>query len=327
MNDLDDIFYENNKINLDTCGMHVVYISHLDSNCGRISSLSEIFLEWYLFDSSEPKDIKLFLAQEELTDIFTEQEFIDLIYGKAYLDNTLLQFIELKLLFFVSPDKIRALNKPKDTSAYLIKSSPNIIDKISKLSAQKQEQKKKNRRKHNHKYFLSHREEALARITNWVKNNPERSKEAQKIYRQKNAAAISAGKKKCYYAKQEQYKKRIKKNYEKNKERYLAQQKQYNQEMCHKSELAQQICAVYVFLLNLRKNNKKEYLTMYTENQRPLIPMLKTCAALQNMDINMCPLCNENCENELEKCCNQKVLALPNIMQELRIITNELKQK
>ncbi len=66
---------------------------------------------------------------------------------------------------------------------------------------------------------------------------------------------------------------------------------------------------------------------MYTENQRPLIPMLKTCTALQNMNINQCPLCNENCENELEKSCNQKVLALPNIMQELRIITNELKQK
>ena len=327
VNDIDDIFYENNKINLDTFGMHMVYISHLDSNCGRISSLAEIFLEWYLFDSSEPKDIKLFLAQEELADIFTEQEFIDLIYGKAYLDNTLLQVIELKLPFFVSPDKIRALNKPKDKSAYLIKSGPDIINKIQKILKQKQEQKKKSHYESNHKYFLSHREEALARITNWVKNNPERNKEAQKIYRKKNAAAISASKKKCYYAKQEQYRKRIKQNYEKNKERYLAQQKQYNQEMRRKSELAKQICATYVFLVNLRKNNKKEYLNMYTKNQRPLIPMLKTCTALQNMDINMCPLCNENCENKLEKCCNQKVLAIPNVMQELQTIANKLKQR
>ena len=97
--------------------------------------------------------------------------------------------------------------------------------------------------------------------------------------------------------------------------------------MRRKSELAKQICATYVFLVNLRKNNKKEYLNMYTENQRPLIPMLKTCTALQNMDINMCPLCNENCENKLEKCCNQKVLAIPNVMQELQTIANKLQQR
>ena len=66
---------------------------------------------------------------------------------------------------------------------------------------------------------------------------------------------------------------------------------------------------------------------MYSAQAKPITWMLRTCPALQNMDINQCPLCNENCENKLEKCCNQKVLAIPNIMQELQIIANELKQR
>ena len=77
----------------------------------------------------------------------------------------------------------------------------------------------------------------------------------------------------------------------------------------------------------LKKENKKQYLELYREQQDPLRHMLKTCIALQNKDINMCPLCNKKCGNSLEQNCNQKVLSLPGAIKKIKIIAKDIKQR
>ena len=323
---------------------------------GRISTLPELFTEWYLFDSSHEKNIPQFLAEEGLTDVFTESEFMDLICGGAYLDYALIQFITLKIPFPIKITKIQKLNwdlSVQNKKAYLIKSKTNTTEKIheatkenkTKKRKQDAEYHKKNRErilKQHHEYYLANREHILERNRQWVlthqeqyqkyhsqwcTENAEHLKEYHKKYRAENATAVSERKKKCYNAKKEQYKRKNKANYETNKEKYLAQQKQYNAKLKQKAEMAKTVCAAYVFLLNLRKTDKEQYLKIYRKQANPLIGMLKTCVALQNMDKKQCPFCNSKCDQSAEQCCNQKVLSMDNAPTMLKILANILNQR
>lgn len=338
---------------------------------GCISTLSELFTEWYLFDSSHEKNIPQFLAEEGLTDVFTESEFMDLICGGAYLDDTLIQFITLKIPFPIKTKKIQKLNRDlsvQNEKAYLVKSKTTTIEKIHEITQEKKAKKakrnaeyhKKNRErilKQHHEYYLANREHILEKNKQWVLShqeqyqkyhaqwcteNAEHLKEYHKKYRTENAVAVSERKKKCYNAKKEQYLSRNKANYEANKEKYLAhqkqhyeankekylaRQKQYYEEMKQKAESAKNMCAAYVFLLNLRKTDKEQYFKMYTEQAKPLTGMLKTCVALQNNDINLCPFCNSKSEQNAEQCCNQKVLSMDNATTMLKILANILNQR
>ena len=332
-------------------GMSIGFASsQTDTVVGRISTLSEVFLEWYLFDSSKEKNVKTFLAETEIKDVFDEADFMDLMCGMAYLDDDLLQYVSLKLPFYISINKLRCMNAvvSANKQAYMIKTAKNIGDEIQKIVAQKQEQKKvraKEYRKQNkerlkntkHEYYLQNRQHILAKNKKWVEEHPllyrvhqvlwrqendQVVKEYHKKYRTENAVAISERKKKCYNAKKNQYQQHNRENYQKNKEKYLAARKVLKQ----KGEVAQKICAAYVFLLILQKKNKEKYLELYTQQQNPLCEMLKTCVALQNMDMNMCPFCNHNSEIVAAQCCNQKVLSIPNAMNEVQKLADALKQ-
>ena len=115
-----------------------------------------------------------------------------------------------------------------------------------------------------------------------------------------------------------------KRRYEEHKPKILESRSLYWLKLKRLSESAQRICAAYVFLMSLKKTNRGEYLKLYTQQQKPLTSMLRTCAALQNMDMNMCPLCNSECEIPLEQCCNQNVLNLPGAIDSLRKIVKRL---
>ena len=333
-------------------GMHIMQNTR-DTESGRISTLGEVFLEWYLFDSNTQKDIKTFLESENLTDIFTEKQFMDLMCNNAYLDDLLVQFVFLKLPFRLTLDRLHFLNlRVQYNNATQITAPKTLHAQIKQLIQIKKQQTAERTKQ----YYQEHREELnqkrrecylnnpefyLERNRKWRIAHPEKYKVQQARYREthadelreyfqqyrtENAELVSKRKKKCYQAKKAQYNQRDKENYEKNKERYLAQNKQYREQLKQKAESAKKICAAYVFLLALRKNNKQEFLKIYTAQANPLIGMLKLCPALQSMDINMCPLCNSDCGNDICTCCNQKVLSLSNALAELQIIANKLKQ-
>ena len=328
-----------------------------DSETSRITTLSELFTEYYLFDSSHEKDIQQFLNDEELTDIFTETQFMDLICGKAYLDTELIYLIKMQLPFYIPLNKLENINSQHAKDAYLIQPTEKATQKTREILTQyyaEQKEKIKQRKKQyrdTHReqinaydrmyrtahlecakeretqYRVTHKEQIKQRDKRYYEANKEKILNTSKEYYEKNKEKYFARSKKYYSEHKELCSQQNKVRYQKNKEKRKENQKKYYQEIKQKNEAAKNVCAVYLFLLHLRKNNKKQYLTMYSTQAEPIIWMLKTCPALQNMDINMCPLCNENYENELEKCCNQKVLALPNIMTELQAIANKLKQK
>ncbi len=372
-----------------------------DTPAGRISTLSELFLEWYLFDSSEEKDVKKFLAEAEIQDVLNEAQFMDLMCGMAYLDDDLLQLISLKLPFPILSDKLHRMNAKVATSkkAYKIESKSDVADKIKDQAQQKERARKdrKNARKrelyaqnpekykeqgrrwraknpdkvrakkrrdwakHATEYNAKRREKRkenrealLAKARQWYADHREERRAYEKMRRERDRESRKAVQKRSVEKNKEHYaqykhawyeahkaqlsqqgKDRYQQNkaqiqqgnkdrYEKNKEQYLAQRKLYRAELKQKTESAQKICAAYVFLMNLRKTNREKYLELYTRQQKPLTSMLKTCAALQKMDINLCPFCNSNSEQTVETCCNPKVLSLPDAISELQIISANL---
>ncbi len=340
------------------------------SETSRIFTLSDVFKEWYLFDSSHEKDIQQFLSDEQLTDIFTESEFMDLLCGTAYLDKELLVFIQTILPFYISLRKLEHINSQHSTKAYLIQHTESISKKIEEIIKQctitheektkktkaqyyaahkeqiaeygkiyrethKEEIKERKKQyqithkdylvEYRKKYHETHKEEIRTRNKKWLAKNPEYNKKrAQKPQRKTYMKEYHK-----QYAMQnsETIKKRQHAWYEANKAKCAEQDKQRRQKLRQEAERAKTMCAAYVFLLELRKVNKEQYMKLYTRQQNPLIGMFKVCSALQNSDINQCPLHNPNCGNTLEQNCNQKVLSLPNAAIELQTIAKNLKQR
>lgn len=406
MNDIKDIFTESNElgteyfISSENGGYNLNGRPFLeDTATSRISTLSELFTEWFLFDSSHKKSIEQFLTEEKLNDVFSESEFMDLMCGNAYLDKELLFFIKMKLPFYISPDKLEHINSLHNKKAFLIPHTQTVVEKNQELVTQYLTNRKEQTKKRKEKYRATHREqireydrvyraahlerakerEAQYRETHkeqrkqrdkrYYATNKEMIQKKQKEYYQRNKKLYLARRKEYYAAHTEECKKsckeyyqknkekwkeyrskedtekrkhtkkayyeankeeclqRNKKNYVANKEKYLAQQKLYYQEQKQKIEIAKTVCAAYVFLLNLKKTNKEQYSKLYTRQQNPLIGMFKTCIALQNNDIQLCPFCNENCTQKPEQCCNQKILSIPNAIIEIQSLANTLKQR
>jgi len=208
--------------------------------------------------------------------------------------------------------------------------------KPSKTKAKKIRNSTKNpRREYRHKYYDEHRPEILeqkhlrnvcddakreeinAKRRERYRQNPEPYKERS---RQRRLAQPADARKDYHSA------------YYQEKKGEIAQKAHERQEKLNQQiDSAMQMCAAYVLLMRLKKSKdkdeKKQYLELYTRKQEPLTSMLKTCVALQHMDINMCPLCNPNCGDVIEDCCNQKILAIPGAVNELQIIANDLSRQ
>lgn len=390
-----------NKLTSVGSDVHIMLTPLHDSVCLRISSLSEVFLEWYLFDSSTEKNIKIFLETEGIADVFAEEQFMDLLCGKACLDDTLVEFVALKLPFPLTLNRLGYLNfRAKTQYIPVIKSKSDLIDKIREIFKQQKQQaieKEKSQQKayreahhdqileYDRKRYELRREAVIAQkkvyykthkeqIAEWAKRyreeNEEKIKERKKLYWKTHKEEIAARRKKYrdanlehvrklrnkwFHEHPEYHKRRAQKPerkdymkayhkryaeenreavkkykqawYEANKAKLAEQGKLLYEKRRQQAEIAKKICAAYVFLLELRKKNKSEFLKLYSAQANPLIGMLKVCPALQNADIEQCPLHNPNCGNILCECCNQKVLMLPNITEKLEKIANALKQR
>ena len=337
-------------------GMKLAWGGQKDTAAGRISTLSEIFLEWYLFDSSKEKDVKTFLKDEELSDVFTEADIMDLMCGRAYLDDDILRLVILKLPFYIKPNRIQYLNARVpyvNPCARVVNKSSNLFNKIKeqqqqikqvkkekrtdyrlrnrdKINARKREWWAKNKDKisqQRHEHYLQNRDKMLERGRRWYHNNLDHVHAYDKKRRTEHKEERAAVQKKSVSKNPEHYKTYKHTWYEDNKEDIAERNKQNYLQFKQQTEDAKKVCAAFVFLVKLRKTNFKKYLELYTQQQKPLKHMLKTCVALQKMDINMCPLCNPNCGQEMKECCNPKVLAIPNVMDQLMAIAKDLSRQ
>lgn len=287
---------------------------------GKIQSLSELFIEWYLFDSSESKDISAFLKSEQIDDIFTPEQFMDLMCGNAFLDELLIDFIYEILPFRILKNKIDFLNymaSENDTCQYCIKVSDSII-----LAKQKE-------------IIVIKKEKAKLQFKKWVQENPERKKELQRIFKEnnpqyfkqyydKNKEQISANDKEYREKNKDYLKDYLKEYYETNKDYY----KQKYLEFKTRRENAKKVCPTFIYLTMLRKQDLQLYLTVYKQHEDVVGKTARNCTALQNMDFNLCPFSqNIGSDSEMkENCPMTKAFDLPDSFNFIRKYSEQLKQ-
>lgn len=154
-----------------------------------INILGDIFKEWFLFDPQTPRSIEVFLQDEQLSNIFTENQFMDLMCGKAYLDDQLVSFVHKKLPFDIKESKLYRLNHDAMLkNAYCIIAHNKAMEDIAKqLQAKKQEYEKNCRireRVYSQNYRDRNADKINARIREKRANSPE-FREKERAYRQR----------------------------------------------------------------------------------------------------------------------------------------------
>ena len=180
----------------------------------------------------------------------------------------------------------------------------------------------------NKKWVKEHSERYKEYQAQWRREHAEEQKQYHKEYREKNAAKVSARKKKCYKAKKLQYQKQHKEYYEAHKDECRLKNEEARQKRKERASAAQSVCALYLYLLYLKKNNRAKYLEFYTYQQDPISNLIKTCAALQNMDLKKCPFFDNDVADEKvqQQCASRAVFNVPGAVPEIQKYIEQLKQ-
>ncbi len=200
-------------------GLDGVVFADTGTIARTINTLSDLFVEWYLFDSTHEKTIESFLFEEGLADVFTVAQFMDLMCGNARLDDGLVSLVLKKLPFPITLNKISKLNV-YSYEKYTVSIDGNLLRvKIAEI-AQKKEQKRKENWK---KYYAENREKIIAQNIKWGKNNPEKVAKYLARWREKNREYILQLARERY----KKHKEIWEKYYAENRERILDVQHKY----------------------------------------------------------------------------------------------------
>lgn len=255
------------------------YIENLapESVAGTIRTLSDVFVEWYLHNSGDVKDINSFLAVEGLTDIISSDDFMALMTGRASMDDMLCSVVLTKVPFEITDDQVHTLNeqikknlKYPCVSCLDISAAAQLINNIR--INEKKETKLKKYREINHKFYETHREYMCQYHREYYRN---KGRQARHEYYMKNRDKISVINKEKY----DPEKQRIQNSM--NYQRYTQQKAR-----------AQEMCPAFMFLTQLRSASYQLYLTQYQPRENIVNKAWKTCGALNENNWRLCPLVN-----------------------------------
>ena len=234
----------------------VKYISSTINS--KIRTLSEVFLEWFLFDSSEEKTLESFIKSENIDAFITPEQFMDIMSNKAHLDEHLILLVQQKLPFQVPLKKMYYLNsQARKNYTYCIKVPPEIIhdlikkelnlkkekikqqrkqyyeqnrDKIAKQKKQYCEINRDKIAKHKKQYYEENRDKIVEQKKRYRKKNHDKILEHQKQYREKNRDKIVKYQKQYNEVNRDKITKYQKQYQEKNRNKIAGYQKQYREE-------------------------------------------------------------------------------------------------
>ena len=234
----------------------VKYISSTINS--KIRTLSEVFLEWFLFDSSEEKTLESFIKSENIDAFITPEQFMDIMSNKAHLDEHLILLVQQKLPFQVPLKKMYYLNsQARKNYTYCIKVPPEIIhdlikkeldlkkekikqqrkqyyeqnrDKIAKQKKQYCEINRDKIAKHKKQYYEENRDKIVEQKKRYRKKNHDKILEHQKQYREKNRDKIEKYQKQYNEVNRDKITKYQKQYQEKNRNKIAGYQKQYREE-------------------------------------------------------------------------------------------------
>lgn len=281
-------------------GAHIVYADTAKPT-KRITTLGEVFLEYYLFDASAPKSISEFLQDEKLDDIFMPQQIMDLMCGTAYLNDDFIVLLHANLPFEISLGRLHKLNTNAKNSG-AIEIMPHDINLAHKEEQLKQEKVRRAKAEYNRRYREKYAAEIKAHQKElYQKNRAEYQAKARARY-YKNREANNIKSREYYQKNYVACSARDKKYYQDNRDYILARNQRYRtthpsvnkdnyQKIKARKELAQSMCPVFMFVCELRTTNLQKYLTKYKRVQDiPGQTIRAGCMALGCGDYKLCPI-------------------------------------
>lgn len=265
---------ENQSVNIYQDGLRVSYL-HSSQIIGRIESLAELFLEWFLFDCSEPQSIQDFLVDNQITDLFAPDDFLAVIFGDAYLEDRLCELVCKILPFSVLHDTIFKLNYSASIGAKFMCCAEEGVNKHFELLKQEKAQKDKERY---HKYYENNKDKIMERHRKYYANNKSKITERMRQSYIINREKILEQQRVYYMQNRDEILARNKIYREVNKEKIVATQKLYY--INHKSDIAEYKHAY-------REKNKEriaEYKREYREANKEKIAQKKKEYRLENIE-------------------------------------------
>ncbi len=334
-----------------------------DDVIGRINSLGDLFLEWFLFDCSKERTLQEFLVDEQIDDLFTPEDYLALIFGDAYLDYVLCKLVRDILPFPVLYKTIIRLNRCVQKNAQIICSTPESTDKHLDLLKQKKQQKsaeccrryyEKNKEKiaeANKQYRINHKSEIAEYKHKYYETNKDKIIEYKREYREKNKETIAQKKKEYRLANREKVSRHKHEYYLDNKDEILNKNKIYR--IANKEKIAQkkkeyrlvnreklilqkkeqyqkcldeytQKCPVTQFIEYVRQNNIAEFLLHYTVRARGSSLCLSKC----KKGVRNCPLCaNDLTDEQMRDACPvSSVFQFDNACDRIRVFVEKNKE-
>ena len=194
----------------------------------KIRTLSEVFLEWFLFDSSEEKTLESFIKSENIDAFITPEQFMDIMSNNAHLDEPLILLVQQKLPFQVPLKKMYYLNsQARKNYTYCIKVPPEIIHDLIKKEL---DLKKEKIKQHQKQYYEQNRDKIAKHQKQYYEENRDKIAEYQKQYYEENRDKILEYTKQYYEENRDKIAKHQKQYCEINRDKIAKYQKQYREQ-------------------------------------------------------------------------------------------------
>ena len=194
----------------------------------KIRTLSEVFLEWFLFDSSEEKTLESFIKSENIDAFITPEQFMDIMSNNAHLDEPLILLVQQKLPFQVPLKKMHYLNsQARKNYTYCIKVPPEIIHDLIKKEL---DLKKEKIKQHQKQYYEQNRDKIAKHQKQYYEENRDKIAEYQKQYYEENRDKILEYTKQYYEENRDKIAKHQKQYCEINRDKIAKYQKQYREQ-------------------------------------------------------------------------------------------------
>lgn len=293
---------------------------HRDTPAGRIEYFSDIFLEWFAFDDAHTGDIDKFLAHYGCADVFTTQQFIDLVMGDAYLNRWGVQYVVAKLPFVITCERAGILNAESaadNKSAYCINVPQSVVEPAR--ADRKKEIRRKYNKSHkqqiahyNHDYLARNRDALRQKYHDYYYENhadirARKNDAARKRYAE-NREEIQARERAAYAANPTDKRACSIKYYQENRAECMRKNNAAYARRVARENQAQQMCPVFKFIYNLKKTQRYVYLTVFKPTEHIVDKAWKKCAALKENNAGICPVM---CGGDRDACPMARAYVIP----------------
>lgn len=208
------------------------YESNTATESSKISTLGELFCEYYLNCPGDISSLDGFMKKEELDKIMSVDDYQKLICGDAYLPSDSLEYFRLKLPFPITGNKMHSLNaavRLNNKAAKKLSLDINaLLDATTLMRKEVLSEREKRYHEYDVRYAAEHQEENAAKAREKYHTDEAYRAKCLENSRQRYLSLSPEAREKMYQQQRDKYK---------TDEKYAADKRQKNAQRYAQSKL------------------------------------------------------------------------------------------